>query len=154
MVYPASANLGTLTSELVRKLGRTCAVRHAWFKARNGKSTVCVALMCCPFGNVTSLSDGPFADNLSASRTKCEVAPESSTMLRPGVDCSRLLPLCPHLCRSHARNIVLKLLFFCFAVSATGKVSAKAVSACDSFGSVLTPKASSSLSLSSASGAQ
>ena len=79
-MYPASASFGTLTNECIVRCGKTCACLAPRDNCSNGKSTVCVALIDSPLGNVTDMHKLPVAGKLSAPRTKCDVAPESKTI--------------------------------------------------------------------------
>jgi hypothetical protein len=82
-VYPASANVGTLSKEFLFNAGSTCAFLASAFKVGYGSSTVADALVHRPSGIRTTLVDGPVFGKFSSFRTKFDVAPESITIGRP-----------------------------------------------------------------------
>ena len=80
-VYTVLAIFGMLTNEMVVRLRRTCAVCTGNFIDAHDKFIVCVAGMHFPFGSMTFFTDAPVTARLSVGKTKCDVAPESMTML-------------------------------------------------------------------------
>ena len=102
-MYPGSVSFGTLTNECIVRCGNTCACLAPGNKCSNGKSTVCVALIDSPLGNVTDMCKLPVTGKLSAPHTKCDVAPESNT-----IPFFSVTDFMPHCCWSHLQNACLK----------------------------------------------
>ena len=80
VVYPLSAILFTLMSDLVRP-GSMFARLASSDSCSNGSCVALVALNVESSGRYTVRSDGPVTGKLSLSVTKCDVAPESIIML-------------------------------------------------------------------------
>ncbi len=83
VMYPSSASLGTLTNECAFRSGSTCASLALSDSCSNGSFAVCDACMVAPFGKFTILFEDPMIGRLSDVRTKCDVAPESTTIECP-----------------------------------------------------------------------
>ncbi len=104
-MYPASASFKMLTNECVVRCGKTCSCLAPRDNCSNGKSTVCVALIDSPLGNVTDMRELPIAGKLSAPRTKCDVGTESKTI--PFLSVFGIICM-PHRFWSHLLNACVK----------------------------------------------
>ena len=76
VVYPLSAILFTLMSDLVRP-GSMLALLAFVDNCSNGSCVVPVALSVESSGRYTVMSDGPVLGKFMSSVAKCDVAPES-----------------------------------------------------------------------------